>query len=84
MRFQITLNMPSHQGKSVHQITAEYECGSLQEFCDVLRSSDFIVVREFYRFTDANTAAEVFEDKGEVILNCFHVGKVKVSKETRT
>jgi hypothetical protein len=84
MRFQITLNMPSHQGKSVHQITADFACDSLQQFCDALRENDFIVVREFYRLRDERTGLDTLHDKGEIIINCMHVGKVKASAEQQS
>jgi len=49
MRFQITMNMPSRSGNSVHQIIGEHPANSLGELVDDLSNSDFIIVDEIYK-----------------------------------
>jgi|APCry1669193181_1035450.scaffolds.fasta_scaffold152530_1 hypothetical protein len=73
MRFLVTMNMPTKNGSSVHQIMAEHPSDSLESFKEALESEDFIEVEEFYR----NTEGEYYST-GNVLLNHTHVGKVKM------
>jgi len=74
MKFFITMNMPSRNGGSVHQIIGDHESGSLEEFNYILNESEFVLVEEFYTKPDGSLFSV-----GEIILNTMHIGKVKVS-----
>lgn len=76
MRFLITMNMPSASGNLVHQVTVDHEAESLEKFSDLLNNEIFIVCRNLYRRTD-NEGAMYWEDRGDIILNSAHVGKVQ-------
>lgn len=76
MRFQITLNMPSFSGNSVHQVVGEYPVDSLAEFIEAMSRSDFIIVNEMYRHAENKQ----YYEAGEVAINPMVVGKVKVWK----
>lgn len=73
MRFLITLNMPSRKGELVHQIVCKYPVETIDQFCDVINGSDFILVEEFYRKPD-NAG---FFSVGKMVINTMHIGKVK-------
>ena len=76
MRFQITLNMPSFSGNSVHQIIADHPAGSLKEFIEIVSVSDFIIVNELYRHAESKQ----YYEAGEMAINPLVVGKIKVWK----
>ena len=87
MRFLITMRMAVRQPKApvddygdslgsvnlVHQMNVEHESASLGEFANVLQNSPFVVVEEFYR----NPGTGGYYSRGYVIINTFHIGKVK-------
>lgn len=75
MRFLITMNMPSAQGYLVHQVTIEHNAKSCLEFCEMLNNDVFIVGRQLYRKRSPNMES-VWQDRGEIVLNTAHVGKV--------
>ena len=77
MRFQITMNMPSRSGNSVHQIIADYPAKSLEEFADDLRNDEFLIVQEVYKDNDAGKASNYYK-VGDLVINRRYVGKVKV------
>lgn len=70
MRLLFTLNMPSGSNNLVHQVIADYPVKSLDEIAKILSERDFIVVRQLYRMKTKWT------DRGDLILNTVHVGKV--------
>lgn len=76
MKFVITMNMPSSQGFLVHQVMIKHECKTVKDFCNLLNDELFIVGHQFYKRFDAN-GESVFLDKGEIILNTSHIGKVQ-------
>jgi hypothetical protein len=83
MRFSLTLNMPS-RGKVyqngppiqnlVHQVIAEHDSESLEQFVDTLSRADFIIVDEYYR--DVDTGNHKYS--GQLAINPAFVGKIKV------
>jgi hypothetical protein len=80
MKFQLTLNMASREGRAVHQITVDYPVESLKEFADVLQTHDFVFfANEFYHEGGraAGNAAEL-RANGGIIVNTAIIGKVKV------
>lgn len=72
MRVLITLNMPSRNGNSVHQVSADVEQENMRDFCDHLTDNDFIIVNEIYR----NSSGGIFP-RGKLILNTKWIGKAK-------
>jgi hypothetical protein len=74
MKFFITMNMPSRNGGSVHQIIGEHPASSLEEFREILNESEFVVVEEFYNKNDGTLFSH-----GEIVLNTMHIGKVRGS-----
>jgi len=78
MRFQITMNMPSRSGNSVHQIIGEHPAQSLEEMTEALACSDFIIVDEIYKDNEAARGVGNFYSVGKIALNPLFIGKVKV------
>ena len=79
MIFQITMNMPSYGGSSVHQILGEHEAENLADFMEVLEDNNFVLVTEWYRNEDPNTPEHTqVVRKGEIVLQTNLCGKVKV------
>lgn len=78
MRFQITMNMPSRSGNSVHQVIGEHPAKSLEEMVDLLSHSDFIIVDEIYKDNDAVRGAANFYSVGQIAINPLFIGKIKV------
>jgi len=76
MRFLITLNMPSAQNYLVHQVTVDFDVKSVDEFCEVLNSTDFIVARQFYRKKQMDGSSN-WLDRGDMIINTSHIGKAQ-------
>lgn len=78
MRFQITMNMPSRSGNSVHQIIGEHPAQSLEELADEMRDSDFIIVDEIYKDSVSAGSVGNFYSVGKIALNPLFIGKVKI------
>ena len=77
MRFLITLNMPSFEGRLVHQVTLGIDgIDSVESFWKMLNDYEFIMGTQWYRRKDPYTGAGSWENRGEVILNTSHIGKV--------
>ncbi len=78
MRFQITMNMPSRSGNSVHQIIGEHPARDLEELVKILSQSDFIIVDEIYKDNDASRGLGNFYSVGKIAINPLFIGKIKV------
>ena len=76
MRFLITMNMPSAKGYSVHQITVEHESKSIKEFWNYLQDNEFIMANLMYKIRN-DDLSEYWEDRGSLIINTAHIGKVQ-------
>ena len=74
MKLLITMNMPARAGALVHQVYAEYDCDTLQDFMNVLMENEFLIVEELYRDREIATK---FTPVGKVVLNYRYIGKVK-------
>jgi len=74
MKLLITMNMPARAGALVHQVYAEYDCDTLQDFMNVLMENEFLIVEELYRDREIATK---FTPVGQVVLNYRYIGKVK-------
>lgn len=81
MRFQITMNMPSRSGNSVHQIIGEHPAENLEELTMAMSHADFIIVDEIYKDNDAIRGAGTFYSAGKIAINPLFIGKVKVFQQ---
>lgn len=81
MRFQITMNMPSRSGNSVHQIIGDHPAKSLADLVDILSSSDFIIVDEIYKDNDSGKGYGNFYSVGQIAINPLFIGKIKVLQQ---
>ena len=77
VRFLITMNMPSAQGYAVHQITVEHSCENIDQFCALINDYEFIKCHLYYRKRDEYTNKVIWLDKGEILINTSHIGKVQ-------
>ena len=77
MKFLLTMNMPSHRGGPIHQITCEHPARDVAEFCDALENNEFVLVEEFYRNTEAPLGVDPYYSVGFTALNHRFVGKIK-------
>lgn len=57
-------------------VYASVETNTLKELLRLLHENDFIVAREFNAKTKMD-GTRLYEDRGEVILNCQLIGKIK-------
>ena len=76
MRLLITMNMPSAAGNTVHQLTVEHECQNMAQLYRKLNDDVFISCRLYYRRI-AQDGSVFWEDKGDIILNTAHIGKLQ-------
>lgn len=81
MKFTITMNLPSFKNNLVQQVIAEHPAKSLAELCQILNSSDFIMMRQFYTGVSPSRTRE-WKDRGLIILNVDHIGKAQEFKLT--
>lgn len=76
-RFLITMHMPPGSSEHlVHQIIGDHVAANLNEFADELNNNAFVVVRQFYYLNDRHTGERGWQDRGDLILNTEHIGKV--------
>lgn len=76
MRFLLTMNMPSARGELIHQMIVDHGSESATQFCLAMNRDEFIVCRQWYKRKDPYTKEVSWEDRGDVILNTHHIGKV--------
>lgn len=76
MKFLITMNMPSAKNFLIHQLTVESDVNSCADFCRLMNREEFIICKLLYRRT-LMTGELAFEDRGDLILNTAHIGKVQ-------
>lgn len=74
------MNMPSHSGRSVHQVIGSHESRDLAELLDSIAKSDFILVEEFYAEKD-DSGEPYLVSVGHIALNPLFIGKIKVSED---
>jgi hypothetical protein len=73
----MTLNMPAFEGRLVHQLTLEIpEARTLKELCFLMNRDEFIMGRHWYRRKNMYTQESEWQDRGEVVVNTAHIGKV--------
>ena len=61
----------------MHQLTLEVpQARSIKELCLLMNREEFIVGRHLYRKKNIYTQDSEWEDRGDVIVNTAHIGKV--------
>ena len=85
MKFKLTLNMASREGRAVHQITVDYPVDSLKAFCEILQTHDFVYAEEFYMEGGRKGDADYDPEKraelrahGAIVVNTAVIGKAKI------
>lgn len=81
MRFVLTMNMPSSQGYNIHQIIFDHKSKTVAELCVSLNEEVFVVGRQIYKRYNAD-GESVFLDRGDIIVNTAHIGKVQEYYDT--
>ena len=86
-RFLITMNMPTRNGSSVHQIIAEHPARTLSEFVSELERSEFVIVQEFYKEapvvqpgSSARRSATGYFPSSEIAINYRYIGKINLDE----
>ena len=77
MRFLLTMNMPSAHGNPIHQLTVESDAVTMEHFWEEMNDNEFILARLLYREKNMQTGEVIWTNKGEIILNTAHIGKVQ-------
>lgn len=78
MRFTITMNMPSRNGGSVHQIVCDHQADNIEQFTDTLNEYNFVIVDEVYKDNDAAKKSDKYYSVGPLTINTSAIGKVKM------
>lgn len=68
--------MPSSQGFLVHHIILEHHDESMEHFVGRLNEDIFIYGQQYYKRVN-ESGESFFVDKGEIIINTAHIGKVQ-------
>lgn len=79
MKFFITMNMPSNQGKAVHQMIVEMSgVEDINDMWRVLSENLFIVVDEYYYIRDESGQTNGgYKLRGPIIINAEYIGKIR-------
>lgn len=79
MKFLITMNMPSNQGKAIHQmIVSRKGINSIDEFLYYVSNNVFICVEEFYFQRNLSfSTAGAYSSRGQIIVNTEYIGKIR-------
>lgn len=81
MRFLLTLNMPSMTGNMVQQIIVEHShAKTCADLTDILNESQFVNFTLWYRFQEPNEPHK-WDDRGSIVINTDHIGKVQLFVE---
>ena len=75
--------MASANGNPVHQITVEHPSKSLDEFLGEMNAYEFIMAHQYYRVKQFDGEV-VWKDRGDIIINTAHIGKVQEFIEFET
>ena len=82
MNIAITLNLPSNQklpteqGHLIQQVYVSLGIEGWENLLKLLHNSDYIVGREFFVKKKID-GTKYLEDRGEIIINCQTIGKIK-------
>ena len=84
VRLLITMNMASANGNPVHQITMDHPAKDLDQFLGEMNAYEFIMGHQYYRIKQPDGEI-VWKDRGHIIINTAHIGKVQefIEFETR-
>ena len=75
MRFTFTVNMPSRNGNSTHNMCGEHPAKSLEEVAAELADKGFVIVEEFYR----DDGPAKWKSNGDIVLSAQVVAKIKIT-----
>ena len=70
MLYLLTMNMPSVNGRHLHQIIAEHPAQTFEELAALMNRADFLVFRELY------SVRGQLQDRGELIVQTALIGKL--------
>lgn len=70
------MNMASANGNPVHQITVDHPAKDLEEFLGEMNAYEFIMAHQYYRVKQFDGEI-VWKDRGDIIINTAHIGKVQ-------
>lgn len=82
MNVAITLNLPSNQkmpteqGHLIQQVYVNLALEDWASLLKLLHNSDYIAGREFF-VKKKFDGSKYLEDRGEIIINCQTIGKIK-------
>jgi hypothetical protein len=77
MRFFITMNMPAFEGNLIHQLIVEvHGVDSLKGLQDMMNREEFIMGHHWYRRKNMYTGKDEWLERGDIIVNTAHIGKV--------
>lgn len=79
MKFLVTMNMPSNQGRSVHQMIVECKnVDCIEAFWAMLSKNDYIIAEEFYYDKEPNSpGVGTYRPRGPILINSQFIGKVR-------
>jgi hypothetical protein len=75
--------MPSASGSLVHQLTLDHESESIDELCEAMNSEEFLIFQQWYRRRTLD-GDQYWQDRGFIIINTHHIGKVQEYIESIT
>lgn len=71
------MNMPAFEGNLIHQIILEVDgVGSLKELKELMNREEFVLGSHWYRRKNMYTQKDEWMDRGKLIVNTSHIGKV--------
>ena len=79
MKFFITMNMPSNQGRTVHQMIVKIkDVSDISNMWRALSENVFILVDEYYYMRDeSGKTPGTYQLRGPIIINTEYIGKVR-------
>ena len=77
-KFMFTMNMPSGNGNLVHQVIGEHPANSCEELLEDIDNKEYIIIRQYYYVTDPETGKQDWQDRVDMIINTYHIGKVQI------
>lgn len=78
-RFLVTMHMPNGSSEYlVHQVTGDHPSENLEQFAEELNNNTFILIHQYYWMDNQNTGEKGWRDRGPIIINTEHIGKVSL------
>lgn len=75
MRFVLTVNMPSRNGNTTHNVCGEHPAKSLEEIAAELTDKGFIIVEEMYR----DDGPAKWKSHGDIMLSAQVIAKIRLA-----